>query len=147
MDNVLTQTFDTLSTHQLYDILKLRAEVFVVEQQSIYLDVDSMDRDAIHISLYDQHRLVGYARILPPGTRFKEASVGKIVLQKDTRGKGNGRKLVTLAITESQQRFHTPIRIEGQTYLQTFYESFGFNTVGKPYIWDGVEHIEMLLAA
>ena len=137
-------TFDELSKALLYDILRLRAEVFVVEQNSPYLDLDGLDVHALHHCLFDGEQLIGYARIFAPGVKFDEASVGRIVIAPDYRGTGLGKELVQDCIAEIQTRYAgTAIRIEAQHHLRGFYESLGFMIVSDIYDWGGIPHVKM----
>lgn len=136
--------FDQLTTQQLYDLLALRAEVFVVEQTSPYMDFDFLDQQALHLCLFDGDKLAGYARILKPGLKFKEASVGRVVLSGAYRGKGLGRELMQRGMDEAMNTYRAPLRIEAQQHLQPFYESLGFARVSDPYDWGGIPHVKMV---
>lgn len=141
----LCKPFDALKPKELYDVLKLRSEVFVVEQQCVYLDADGKDLSCQHLMLYHQKELVAYARIVPPGISFKEPSIGRIVSSKRVRKTGFGKELVRLAINNCI-RLHgnRDIKIGAQLYLKSFYESFGFKVTGEVYDEDGIDHIHML---
>lgn len=138
-------TFDELSTGLLYDILALRADVFVVEQNSPYMDIDGLDALALHLCLFESKKLIGYARILPPGSKFEEASVGRIVVDRTQRGKGLGRKLLKRGMEETNAYFPgAAIRIEAQYHLRHFYQSFGFVVDSDIYDWGGIDHVKMV---
>jgi ElaA protein len=138
--------FSDLTARRMYDILQLRSEVFVVEQDCVYQDMDDLDRDAWHILAYGSGRLMAYARLLGPGTRFEEASIGRIVTSPKIRRTGTGRELVSRSIELCRTRFKASrIRISAQCYLESFYSSFGFCVDSAVYQEDGIDHQEMLL--
>lgn len=138
--------FDALTPHELYDILWLRNEVFVVEQQCIFQDADYKDSKAWHLMGYDaQHQLMAYCRLLPAGVSYTEQSIGRVVVHPAARRTGAGKALMQRAITLCEERFGKGfIRIGAQLYLKRFYEGFGFKQQGAIYLEDGIEHIEML---
>ncbi len=138
--------FQQLSTAQLYALLKLRCEVFVVEQECIYQDIDGLDEVAMHLLVADvSAQLLAYARILPPSTAFQEAAIGRIVTHRSWRGKGYGRWLISQSVESARQLYpEKGIRIGAQAHLQDFYQDCGFETVGEPYDEDGILHVEML---
>jgi ElaA protein len=138
-------SFKELSNTLLYDILALRAEVFVVEQNSPYLDLDGMDEYAHHFCVFDNGTLVGYSRLFAPKVKFEEASVGRIVLSADHRGNGLGRELLQRSMNEVYRLYgNVPIRIEAQHHLHKFYESLGFVIVSDLYDWGGIPHVKMV---
>lgn len=139
--------FAELSVAELYELLTMRQRVFVVEQNCPYLDCDGKDRSAIHLLGREAGgRLVAYARLLPPGASFTEASIGRVVTHPDVRRTGAGRALMLEAIARTREAFGPgPIRIGAQRYLERFYEEFGFRIASAPYDEDGIPHIEMLL--
>ena len=137
--------FNELSAKEVYVILSLRSKVFVVEQNCVYLDTDGKDIDALHICGWMGDTLVAYARILPPGLAFTEASIGRVVTDPEWRKSGNGRLLMQTAIEKTLSQFTvSSIRIGAQTYLINFYASLGFRQQGQIYIEDGIPHIEMV---
>lgn len=143
-----TVDFDGLGKRQLYEILRLRQEIFAVEQTSIYLDADGLDLDAIHISAWHGQQLEAYQRCLPPGLHQKESSIGRILVAESGRGKNLGRELVQRGIDYNQQRWpDTGIRIHAQAHLERFYNEFGFVTEGGIYDLDGIPHLEMVIKA
>lgn len=144
----LCKPFESLTVDELYAVLKLRSEIFVVEQECVFLDQDGKDQHCQHLMLYQNKELMAYARIVPAGLSFTEPSVGRIVSSHAARGKGFGRELLRLAISNCI-RLHGnhPIRIGAQLYLKAFYESFGFVMDSEVYDEDGIDHIEMLRAA
>lgn len=142
------KTFDELTTRELYTILQLRNEVFVVEQICVYPDIDNKDFASFHLMAFDGDVLAAYSRILPPGVSFEEASIGRVITGANYRGKGVGIVLLEKAIKETKTTFTvTNIKIGAQLYLKRFYESFGFVQTSEVYLEDGIEHIDMLLTS
>ena len=140
--------FAELSVNELYALLRLRGEVFVVEQECAYLDPDGLDPAAWHYMGWDGDELVASQRCLPPGTPYAESSIGRIVTAPAQRGRSLGRELVTRGIAFNREQWPGhPIRIGAQARLSRFYESYGFVQVGEPYMEDGIEHVHMLLDA
>jgi ElaA protein len=140
-----TKSFEELSVHELYNIMRLRQEVFVVEQTCPYLDADGKDLYALHLAAYEADSLVAYCRLLPSGISYEEASIGRVITSTKVRGKGFGQLLMTKAIEEIQNQFgNVPIRIGAQAYLKKFYEVFGFVDLEEPYLEDGIPHLIML---
>jgi len=141
----ICKPFDALTTKELYEILRLRSEIFVVEQNCIFLDQDNKDFTCQHLMLYANKELMAYARIVPAGLSFDEPSIGRIVSSNAARGKGFGKKLVQLAIENCTRLYgKKPIKIGAQLYLKAFYESFGFEQVSEIYDEDGIDHIDMI---
>lgn len=139
------KAFDDLTIYELYELLKLRSEVFVVEQDCVFLDQDDKDQKCHHLMLYEGEKLVGYSRLVPPGVSYSEMSIGRVVTSPAGRGKGYGRILMELSIQYCHQIFGNGfIRIGAQTYALGFYASLGFVSDGEVYDEDGIEHIEML---
>ncbi|NIG52933.1 GNAT family N-acetyltransferase [Chitinophaga sp. Cy-1792] len=141
-----TKKFEELSTTELYAILHLRSEIFVVEQNCPYQDLDYSDQKALHLMGYDEEgRLAAYTRLFDKGIKFKEASIGRVVTAAFARGKGAGRSLMEESIHQVYKHFGTqPIRIGAQQYLEKFYGSLGFTTVSDMYLEDNIPHVEML---
>jgi ElaA protein len=138
--------FSTLTPAELYAILRLRNEVFVVEQNCVFQDADNKDIYCHHLMLFENKQLVAYARLVPPGISFREMSVGRVVSSREVRGKGAGRELMQLAIEYCHKIFgEGTIRIGAQYYLEKFYGSLGFSPTGDVYDEDGIPHIEMTL--
>jgi len=138
--------FEELTTGMLYDIMALRAEVFVMEQHCIYLDPDGIDKSALHLCCFDNHILVAYARIIPPGIVYREASIGRVLSRFSNRRSGLGKALMAEAIRICFSTFkQSDIKIGAQLYLQKFYESLGFKKVSDTYLEDNIPHITMLL--
>jgi ElaA protein len=137
--------YEELTVPELYEIMRLRQEVFVVEQKCAFIDADGKDQHCQHLSGYLNGRLITYARIVPPGVSYPEPSLGRIVSSTGVRGQGYGRQLMDKAL-EVVQQIHGPLtlKIEAQLYLKSFYESYGFVAEGEHYILDDILHIEML---
>lgn len=139
-------SFTELNPQQLYDVLKLRQQVFMIEQECLYEDIDGDDPKAIHVLLYDGHILAGYLRIFEPGIKFSETSLGRIVIQPSYRGKDAGRQLIKTGITKSFLRYpSSAIRIEAQFKLKSYYNNYGFVEEGDKYVVDDILHIQMVL--
>ncbi|HEX4373223.1 MAG TPA: GNAT family N-acetyltransferase [Puia sp.] len=142
----LCKKFDDLTPRELYSILQLRNEVFVVEQDCVFQDADNKDQYCYHLMGWQENDLVAYSRILPPEIFYSESSIGRIVTSPNARGNGIGRELVKQSIEELYILFgKIPIKIGAQMYLQKFYESFGFKQTSDIYLEDDIPHIEMLL--
>lgn len=141
-----TSDFAGLGNIQLYAALKLRQEVFAVEQTSIYVDADGLDPEAIHMLLWENGELAAYQRCLPPGLQEKESTLGRIVVAPFARGRKLGRELVRRGIEHNLERWpEVDIRIHAQAHLETFYCELGFITQGEVYDLDGIPHLEMVL--
>ena len=141
--------FDELSPSELYEIIKVRLDVFVVEQVCPYLDLDDVDQHAVHI-WYSQANLVkAYVRVVPPGPIDTEyCSIGRVVTSSDMRREGLGKRVFELGIACCKERYpHVPIKISAQLYLKRFYESMGFAMHDKIYLEDGIPHISMIYQA
>lgn len=137
--------FTELTTAELYEILKLRAEVFVVEQNCPYQDLDDKDQSSYHLFLEDNGQIIAVLRILPENIAYKEMAIGRLIVKKSYRGKGISRKMMVRAmefITEDLGK--EKIRLSGQAYLTDFYQSLGFEKVSEMYFEDGIEHFEFL---
>lgn len=144
--NHSTKTFDELTLMELYRILKLRNEVFIVEQHCPYQDCDDLDQVSLHLQMIDQDHLLAYARIVPPAKAYPEPSIGRVITRSDTRGKGLGKRIMELAIDQCRSEYPgKPIRIMAQCYLSKFYKGFGFVDQGEEFLEDGLPHIEMVL--
>ncbi|WP_439181489.1 GNAT family N-acetyltransferase [Carboxylicivirga taeanensis] len=138
--------FNNLQLKELYNILQLRAEIFVVEQNCVYNDIDGLDQAAYHLMALDKDNVVGYVRILPPGTRFQEASIGRLVVDKDFRFKGLARQLMNKAAEWLYTQWEAPcIQISAQKYLKGFYLSLGYQIISDEYLEDGIPHLKMEL--
>lgn len=143
----ILKPYNELTLDELYALLRLRSEVFVVEQDCPFLDMDGKDDKCYHVmGLADtQPSLVAYTRIVPPGVAYPFASIGRVVTAPHARGYGAGRQLMQRSIDAVISLYgKVPIQIGAQLYLKKFYESFGFVQIGEMYLEDGIEHIEMV---
>lgn len=137
--------FDDLTADEVYTILCVRQQVFVLEQECLYLDADGKDRQSFHLMGFDGDDLVAYARILDAGVSYAEVSMGRILTTEKVRGKGAGMELMEVGLKRIAEHYgKVPIRISAQTYLLEFYEKFGFRSTGKEYLEDEIPHTEML---
>ncbi|MFB9080747.1 GNAT family N-acetyltransferase [Flavobacterium procerum] len=141
------KSFDELTNHELYDMLRLRSEIFVVEQNCAYLDLDNKDQKSFHLLYYVDGEFAGATRLLPAGLSYNEISIGRVVIASTHRGLGLGVKLMEASIAGCEEKFgKSPIRIGAQYHLSKFYQSLGFVEQGEVYDEDGIPHIEMLRA-
>lgn len=139
--------FADLTPYELYAILQLRNEVFVVEQNCIFQDADDKDQLAWHLLGREGKKLVAYTRLLEPGICYPQASIGRVVTSPSVRGKSYGKELMRQSIKAVHALISAgAIQIGAQLYLKKFYESFGFRQNGKSYLEDGIPHIPMVLA-
>ena len=136
--------FDQLDSNELYCILQLRTEVFVLEQDCVYQDMDGMDQQAYHLSGTVDGQLRFYARLFPPGIKYPQASIGRVISSDAARGKGYGRALMNAAVENCMRLWpDKDIAISAQQHLEDFYQSVGFETASEPYMEDGIPHIQM----
>ena len=136
--------FADLTNKELYDVLRLRVDIFVVEQTCPYPEIDGKDPESLHLMYWKNGNIVAYARILPPSLSFDEASIGRIIVAKSHRGTGLGHELLDQAIKASLAEYNQPIKIGAQAYLEKYYEAAGFVTVSDVYLEDDIPHIDML---
>ncbi len=142
----ILKKFDTLSIAELYAIMQLRNEVFVVEQNCVYQDADDKDQVSWHFCGWDDTQLAAYTRIIPQGFSYTEASIGRVVTALAYRTAGLGRELMEKSIEHTFGKFNcTEIKIGAQVYLTRFYTSLGFIQCSNEYLEDGIPHIEMIL--
>jgi ElaA protein len=135
----------SLTALELYEIIKARESVFVVEQNCPYQETDDLDLHAWHLSALVNGELAAYARVIEPGIKNSQPSIGRVMTLKNFRGLGIGRNLMEEAIHFTEQTFPAyDIKISAQVYLQNFYESLGFYSFGEPYDEDGISHIDMI---
>lgn len=143
--NWIIKKFDDLAPVELYSILQLRNEVFVVEQNCVYQDADNKDKSCYHFMGWQDEKLVAYTRLVPPGISFAEPSIGRVVTSPAARGGGIGRELMERSMQQVTDLFgNTPVRIGAQLYLHKFYTSLGFQQTSAIYLEDNIEHIEMV---
>lgn len=139
------KTFDKLTKVELYDLLQLRSEVFVVEQNCVYQDIDGKDDQALHVLGFKNQKLIAYTRIFKPGIYFKNASIGRVLVKQNQRKYGYGNDLMQKSIQAVLDFYHTiNIEISAQTYLKEFYTNLGFKEIGEGYLEDGIPHIRMI---
>lgn len=137
--------FSELTSDELYEILQLRSEIFVVEQDCVYNDLDDLDKFAVHQFLKKKEKIVAYSRLLKPGTRFPEYSIGRVVVKKSERGTGLGIEMMKEAKKYMLNIWGTTrIKVSAQKYLQQFYENLNFEIVTDEYLEDGIPHYGML---
>ncbi|RZJ33902.1 MAG: GNAT family N-acetyltransferase [Flavobacterium sp.] len=137
--------FNELSADELHDVLQLRSDVFIVEQNCVYPDIDGKDRKALHVIGELEGNIIGYARLFKPGDYFQNASIGRVVVAREFRNRAFGHDLMREAIVGIRRHFgETKITISAQLYLRNFYEEHQFAAIGEPYLEDDIPHIEML---
>jgi len=142
---VSVKTFNELTTEELYQILRLRSEVFVVEQDCVYQDVDNKDQKALHIMGIKDGEVVAYTRVFEPGDYFDNVSIGRVVVSQSQRKYGLGKQIMQASLAAINQRFpDKPTEISAQSYLLKFYTELGFNAFGEEYLEDGIPHRRML---
>ena len=142
--NFIAKYFSELNTTELYEILQLRSEVFVVEQDCVYQDIDSKDQKALHVIGYKNNKIVAYTRIFKPGDYFDNASIGRVLVVASERKYGLGHELMKASITAIKKHFKvTKITVSAQKYLKKFYETHLFIQIGEEYLEDGIPHIRM----
>ena len=143
MDLVLhKKLFRELTVDELYELLRVRAEVFVVEQDCVYQDLDGDDQVSVHLWLPDGGKVVALCRVCPAGTHMEEVSIGRVITTE--RGKGYGKRIMLEGIKVAQEHFNAKrIDIEAQEYARGFYEQVGFRQSSEPFMLDGIPHIRM----
>ena len=145
MLEIIAKKFSEINTNELYAILQLRSEVFVVEQDCVYQDLDFKDQKALHIIGFKKGKVVAYTRIFKPGDYFEKASIGRVVVNKEERKYGYGHVIMEHSIKAIEDKFLVKtIKISAQTYLRKFYNSHGFLQIGEEYMEDGIPHIAMI---
>jgi len=138
---IVKKHFSKLTNQEVYDMLDIRLEVFVTEQHIIYTDTDYRDQYSDHYLLYNGNQVVSYLRLIHPGHKYNEYSIGRVATREKDRKKGYATKLLLEAMNDIKGN---AIRISAQHYLKEYYEKFGFHAVGEPYIEEGILHVEML---
>ncbi len=140
------EKFEEISGEKMHEILSVRQEVFVVEQNCPYQDADELDKKSFHLIGRDKNdNIVAYTRLVFPGFRFKQPSPGRVLIRKENRKSGLGEALLSETISKCNSEYPgMGIRISAQTYLLNFYKEFGFEVIGEPYDEDGIEHVDML---
>ncbi|ALS79763.1 MULTISPECIES: GNAT family N-acetyltransferase [Planococcus] len=136
--------FDDLSARTLYDVLKLRVDVFVVEQNCPYPEIDGLDQQAIHLLYSENDAILAYARLVPAGLKYEFPSIGRVIVHKEARGRGLAKQLIEKSIDYISEQWQAQaIQLQGQVYLQEFYQSFGFQPTSESYDEDGIPHVDM----
>jgi ElaA protein len=135
--------FNDLQPIEIYEILKLRQDVFIIEQNCIYPDIDRIDPDSEHLLLFNGQELAAYCRIVPAGRKFNEWSIGRVTVAYPFRRKKYGKLLMGKALEILKMKQVKTVKIEAQNYLRRFYESFGFEKISAPFDIDGIPHILM----
>ena len=143
--NVVIKKFNDLSPLELYEILQLRSEVFVVEQNCVYQDIDGNDQKALHIIGTIENKIIAYTRCFRPGDYFKEASIGRVVVKESQRKFKRGNQIMNKSIKAINDHYKTKIiKISAQCYLNKFYTNLQFKSIGEKYLEDGIPHVAML---
>lgn len=144
--DLIIEPFAALSLIQLHQIMQLRQKIFVLEQQSVYLDADNDDLDATHVMLYDGQKLVAYARIIPPHLSLPYVQIGRVAVAEAYREQGLGRELFQVALDTASRQFpQLDVHIAAQSPLQAWYQGFGFEVNSEAFDDGGVEHVKMRL--
>jgi len=142
---ITSKKFSELNIDELYQILRLRTEVFVVEQNCVYQDLDNKDQKAIHIYYKENDEIVAYTRIFKSGDYYKNPSIGRVVVSKKKRGKELGKKIMIFSIEYIKKNLKCDkIELSAQKYLDKFYKDLGFQKTGKDYLEDGIPHQRMI---
>ena len=142
---IITKTFSELDTEDLYQILRLRSEVFVVEQDCVYQDIDNKDQNAIHLYYKENDQIVAYTRIFKAGDYYENPCIGRVVVSKKNRGKDLGKKIMIDSIEYIKQNIKgEKIELSAQKYLDKFYKDLGFYKIGEDYLEDGIPHQRMI---
>ncbi|PSL28812.1 ElaA protein [Planomicrobium soli] len=142
--NWKTYHFNDLSVGKLYEILKLRVDVFVVEQECPYPELDGLDQESVHIEYTEDGKTLAYARIVPAGVKYEVPSIGRVIVHPEARGRGLARQLMNQCMEYILSEWQSEeIQLQGQVYLQEFYESVGFQPISEAYDEDGIPHVDM----
>ncbi|UUV17495.1 GNAT family N-acetyltransferase [Fusobacteria bacterium ZRK30] len=142
--NLKIKKFDELTGREVYEILRVRSEVFVVEQNCVYNDEDGKDIESIHIMIEEDDKIIAYLRIIKPGISYNDASIGRVLVTSEARNRGLARKIVCAGIDYIINNWNEDkITIGAQNYLKNFYESLGFKAVSEVYSEDGIPHLDM----
>lgn len=143
---IIYKSFEELSTQELFELYHLRTQVFVVEQNCAYQEVDKHDLNAVHVLGKVRGELVACARILPGETAYPQASIGRVAVKQVQRGHGLARALFTDCLAHAREIFPgQELKVQAQCYLEKFYQSFGFRTVSEAYPDAGIMHVDMIL--
>ena len=143
--NFITKSFSELNTSELYQLLQLRSEIFVVEQDCVYLDLDGKDQKALHVIGSKNDKIVAYSRVFKAGEYLAQASIGRVAVKDGERKHGYGVDIMKASINAIEERFkETSIALSAQSYLIRFYNSLGFVEKGGEYLEDGIPHVMMV---
>jgi ElaA protein len=143
--NWTQKTFEQLTVNELYRILKERVAIFVVEQECAYLELDDQDQDATHLYLEENGDIMAYCRLLPKGSKYKEPSIGRVMVKHQYRKQGLAHQLMSKAVSIMKNEWDEPvIKLQAQSHLQHFYSQYGFEVVSEEYMDDGIPHVDML---
>ena len=143
---IVAKTFYELNSEDLYQILRLRSEVFVVEQDCVYQDLDNKDQISVHIFKKEKDKIVAYTRIFKSGDYYKNPSIGRVVVSKKNRGRELGKKIMIYSIEYIKKNIEgDKIELSAQKYLDKFYKDLGFYKIGEDYLEDGIPHQRMLI--
>tara|TARA_B100001059_G_scaffold223780_1_gene249141 strand:+ start:1719 stop:2162 length:444 start_codon:yes stop_codon:yes gene_type:complete len=146
MIEIEVKKFNELTLEELYSLLQLRSEVFIVEQDCVYHDLDGKDYKSLHVIAKENNKIIAYTRLFNKGQYFKQASIGRVVVAKNQRHLSYGSEIMKASINAIHDCFNTrEIKISAQLYLKEFYNSFGFKATGSSYLEDGIPHIGMIL--
>ena len=145
--DIRIKTFDELSKTELYEILRERTAVFIVEQECAYQEVDDKDQVAVHVMGREAGDLIAYTRIFKAGDYASQACIGRVLVHRLHRNKGLGQEIMKASLEVVKKRFKTDtVMVSAQRYLEKFYQELGFQTTGEPYLEDGIPHIKMVNA-
>ncbi len=145
MLEITVKTFEALTKQELYQLLRLRSEVFVVEQNCVYQDIDGKDEKALHVLGFKDRSLMAYTRFFKPGDYFDEASIGRVLVKKSERAYKYGYAIMEASIKAVEDYLNeTKIKISAQCYLKGFYQNIGFEVIGDVYQEDGIPHVAMI---
>ena len=145
MNNIFIKSFSDLTKEELYNILSLRSEVFIVEQNCAYQDIDKKDQSALHVFIKKNNQIIAYTRIFKPNDYFEYSSIGRVVVLKKERASKIGSQIMSFSIKKIEEIFNeTKIKISAQKHLISFYKKLGFLVIGDEYLEDGIPHIAMI---
>jgi ElaA protein len=145
--NLEVKAFKDLSVDELYDILSLREQVFAIEQNSVYTDLDYLDQKCFHVIMTDKEsgKLASYCRVVPVDVKDSDYQyIGRVITSKQYRRQGLGKTIMEAAITQALQYPH-PIKVIGQAYLEEFYASLGFRAISEVYLYENIDHIDFVM--
>jgi ElaA protein len=139
------QAFNELSIHELYSYLQLRVDVFVVEQNCPFPEIDGYDQESFHLAYMVENEPLAYARILPSGVKYHRISIGRVIVKKEHRGKGLANELMDECLKFIDKKWpNQEVQLQAQSHLKDFYGSFGFESISNEYLEDGIPHVDMV---